>query len=96
MVHDVSLLAWNGQEMLEINEVLPSAFTPDVEARERLNNSVKVEQLVKNRTEQTKLSSLLHSYGWLNGLRIGREPQSPRKCRWMCVGLSSRQLGPVI
>ncbi len=94
MVHDVKLAPWPGghhaaDSILEMNEVLPSAFAPDSETRDALRSIVHPATLTANRSEQSKLKSLLAEYGWLNCLRSElvqehvSDPPNLRKCRWM-------------
>ncbi|KAF2812365.1 uncharacterized protein BDZ99DRAFT_265363 [Mytilinidion resinicola] len=92
-VHDIRLEGWRADvgPMLEMKEVLPSTLLPDLENRDRLLNSMRLEEATKNRNEQTQLKSLAAEYGWMNCLRSRgvqenlSDPPDLRKLRWIHI-----------
>jgi Mg2+ and Co2+ transporter CorA len=92
-VHDIRLEGWRQDvgAMLEMREVLSSSLLPDLEDRERLANTIKIEEATKNRNEQVQLKSLANEFGWMNVLRsnavqdnVFDSPDS-RKLRWIHI-----------
>jgi hypothetical protein len=96
-VHDIRLEGWNPQTaehhhpqpMLEVNPVLVSSLLPALVNRDRLAQTLDVEELTSNRQEQASLKTLVDEYGWMNCLRskgvqksLG-EPEDFSKVRWM-------------
>ncbi|KAF2830828.1 hypothetical protein CC86DRAFT_343869 [Ophiobolus disseminans] len=95
-VYDIRLegLRQGVGEMLEMREVLSSSLLPELEERDRLANTIPVEDVTKNRNEQAHLKSLANEFGWMNVLRSNKvqsntfNSQESRKCRW--IHLSSK------
>lgn len=77
--------------MLEMREVLSSTLLPALEERDKLSNSLNLDDLVKNRGEQSHLKNLATEYGWMNCLRSKGvqkrldDPSDLRKCRWIHI-----------
>ncbi|KAF2493392.1 hypothetical protein BU16DRAFT_541088 [Lophium mytilinum] len=92
-VHDIRLEGWRADvgPMLEMKEVLPSTLLPDLQNRDKLLNSMRLEEATKNRNEQTQLKSLAAEYGWMNCLRSRgvqetiSDPPDLRKLRWIHI-----------
>ncbi|KAF1812274.1 hypothetical protein P152DRAFT_436418, partial [Eremomyces bilateralis CBS 781.70] len=81
----------NMQEMLEINEVLPSTLIPALQKRDQLSETLDVESLTPYAQERQLLSRLSHEYGWMNCLRSQGvqesvdDPEHLRKLRWIHI-----------
>ncbi|KAF2110652.1 hypothetical protein BDV96DRAFT_500903, partial [Lophiotrema nucula] len=92
-VHDVRLEGWRSEvgAMLEMKEILPSTFLPDLNKREGLLNTISFEEATKNRNEQNRLRALATEYGWMNCLRSDAvqetvfDPPETRKMRWIHI-----------
>ncbi|OCK81549.1 hypothetical protein K432DRAFT_392079 [Lepidopterella palustris CBS 459.81] len=92
-VHDIRLerLRADVGPMLEIKEVYSSTLLPDLENRDRLVNTIRMEEATKNRNEQAQLKTLAAEYGWMNCLRSNavqetiHDPPDLRKCRWIHI-----------
>jgi hypothetical protein len=97
-VHDVRLEGWRQDvgAMLEMREVLSSSLLPDLEQRDRLANTLPIEEATKNRNEQGQLKTLATEFGWLNVLRSNEvqssisDPADLRKLRWIHISVSVR------
>ncbi|KAF9630079.1 Mg2+ transporter protein CorA-like/Zinc transport protein ZntB [Lasiodiplodia theobromae] len=101
LVHDIRLDEQSGggyrqrhdaAPLLEIKEVMTSAFAAEVSqrGRDRLRGKLvdDAEGLlakagVSNRTELYRVKSLVAEYGWMAGLRSLRGEDDDRMCRWM-------------
>ncbi|OCL14589.1 hypothetical protein AOQ84DRAFT_384619 [Glonium stellatum] len=92
-VHDIRLEGWRAEvgPMLEIKEVFSSTLLPDLENRDQLVNTIRVEEATRNRNEQIQLKTLAAEYGWMNCLRSRGvqetifDPPNYSKCRWIHI-----------
>ncbi|KAH7135420.1 hypothetical protein B0J11DRAFT_426932, partial [Dendryphion nanum] len=92
-VHDVRLEGWRLDvgPMLEMKEVLPSTFLPDLERRDELSDTIPLENATPNRGEQNRLKAIAAEFGWMNCLRGNDvqntlfDPPEMRKCRWIHI-----------
>jgi Mg2+ and Co2+ transporter CorA len=92
-VHDIRLEGWRTDvgAMLEMREILPSTLMPDLEKRDHLAETIPLDDLTQNRSEQNHLRSLAKEFGWMNCLRSNRiqdtifDPPHRRKCRWIHI-----------
>jgi hypothetical protein len=95
-VHDVRLEGWRQDmgAMLEMQEILSSSLLPALEQRDRLANTLPIEEATKNRNEQNQLKTLATEFGWLNVLRSDKvqstisDPADLRKLRWIHISVS--------
>lgn len=92
-VHDIRLEGWRSDvsAMLEMKEILPSTLLPDLEQRDKLANTLPLDELTKSKNEQNHLRALATEYGWMNCLRSNEvqdtifDPPEARKCRWIHI-----------
>jgi Mg2+ and Co2+ transporter CorA len=92
-IHDIRLQGWKTDvsAMLEMNEVLSSTLLPDLESRDKLFDTIPVEKITTNRSEQNHLRALANEFGWMNCLRRNdvqksiQDPLETRKCRWIHI-----------
>ncbi|ORX94206.1 hypothetical protein BCR34DRAFT_608335 [Clohesyomyces aquaticus] len=92
-VHDIRLEGSRSDvgPMLEMREVLSSSLLPELEQRDRLINTLPLEEATKNKNEQSHLRTLAAEYGWMNCLRSRgvqenvSDPPGYRKCRWIHI-----------
>ncbi|KAF2465634.1 uncharacterized protein BDR25DRAFT_306712 [Lindgomyces ingoldianus] len=92
-VHDIRLegLRTDVGPMLEMKEIYSSTLLPELEGRDKLINSLPLEEATKNKNEQSHLRSLATEYGWMNCLRSRGvqesiyDPPEYRKSRWIHI-----------
>lgn len=92
-VHDIQLEGWRQDvgPMLEMREVLSSSLLPDLEHKDYLAKNICIEEVTKNRSEQSHLKSLANEFGWMNVLRNNNVPSTiyssrdARRCRWIHI-----------
>ncbi|KAF1957132.1 hypothetical protein CC80DRAFT_411937, partial [Byssothecium circinans] len=94
-IHDVRLedagRHADANGMLEMREVLTSTLLPALEQRERLSNSINVEEITTNRNEQKQIKKMAFEFGWMSCLRSKGvqqnvdDPQDLQKCRWIHI-----------
>lgn len=92
-IHDIRLEGSRQDvgAMLQMREVLSSTLLPHLEERDRLQSSLPVDEMTKNRSEQIRLRGLATEFGWMNCLRSNNiqntvlDAQDSRKCRWIHI-----------
>lgn len=92
-IHDIRLEGWRQDMgvMLEMREILSSTLLPDLLQRDKLADTISIEDATKNRNEQARFKALAAEFGWLNCLRSEKVQEtifdSPelRKCRWIHI-----------
>ncbi|KAF2020936.1 hypothetical protein BU24DRAFT_403998 [Aaosphaeria arxii CBS 175.79] len=92
-IHDVRIEGWRNDigPMLEMKEVLSSTLLPALEKRNRLSDTLRVEEFTKNRSEQHHLRALANEFGWMNCLRSDlvqktvSDSRDSRLCRWIHI-----------